>query len=1024
MQLPELCIRRPVLTIVLNLLIILAGLLAYSRLTVREYPNIDIPTVTVETSYAGASAAIIETTVTKFLEDSLSGIEGVDYLTSSSRSGRSQITVAFQQGRDIESATSDVRDRVSRVRGKLPDGIDEPIITKTEADAQPIIWLAFSSDRHSPMEINRFADKQVKTRLQTLSGVSDVRIFGERRPAMRIWLDTARLSLYGLTPQDIEATLRTQNIEIPSGRIESLQREFDVLSQTDVNTPAEFANLIVRQQDGLVLRLGDVAKVEIAPEDERRIARFNGAPAVALGVTKLSTANPLEVSREVKAELPHIEQSLPQGMKVRIAYDSSVFIAESIKSVEKTILEAVLLVVLVIFFFLRNARGTLIPLVTIPVSLIGAMVFMSMLGYSINTLTLLAMVLAVGLVVDDAIVVLENIHRHVEEGKTPWEAALQGSREIGFAVLAMTCTLAAVFAPLAFTEGRTGKLFAEFALTLASAVIVSGFCALTLSPMMSARLLQPHMGEGNVLYRWIENGLVALTRGYRAALARALRFRWGVLVMALGLIGVMAVLFRGLPSELSPTEDRGVILSIGVAPEGASPAYMDRYGLQVEKIYQQVPERTSTFLITGFPDDTKFISFNRFKPWEERHRSTQQIAEDLRPRLWQVPGVMALASLPPSLGQSASSSPVDFVVQTTGSYEDLSKTIKALMAKVSQNPGLVNAMSDLKLNKPQLSLTIDRDKAALLNVGISDVGRALETLLGSRKVTTFKLAGDQYDVMVQLAPDERQTPEQLSDIYVRNAQGQSIPLSALVKRQETITPSDLAHFNKLRSAKITANLAPGYSLGEAIAFMQQAVREVNNPTVSYDWSGQSREFMASGSALAAAFGLALIFIYLVLAAQFESFRDPLIILFSVPLAMLGAVAALKWTGGTLNVYSQIGLITLVGLISKHGILLVEFANQLQEAGRGRIEAVIESASLRLRPILMTTAAMVLGALPLAHAVGAGAEARHPIGWVIVGGMSLGTLFTLFVVPCAYLVLGRHHVAAKDGVLAEPASGIS
>ncbi|HNG47891.1 MAG TPA: efflux RND transporter permease subunit, partial [Agitococcus sp.] len=575
---------------------------------------------------------------------------------SISRTGRSQITIAFKQGREIDSATSDVRDRVSRVRGRLPDTIDEPVITKTEADAQPIIWLAFSSQQHTSLQINQFADKQVKSRLQTLDGVADIRIFGERKPAMRIWLDKEKLARFSLTPQDIESALRAQNVEIPSGRVESVQREFSVLAETDLNTVEQFENIIIKQQDGLLLRVADVARVEIAPEDVRRIARFNGTPAVALGVIKTSTANPLEVSKAVRAELPRIEQSLPKGMQVRLAYDSSVFIQESINSVQRTIIEAVVLVVLVIFFFLRSLRATLIPVITIPVSLIGALIFMQILGFSINTLTLLAMVLAIGLVVDDAIVVLENIYRHIEEGKTPMQAAVQGSKEIGFAVLAMTFTLAAVFAPIAFTEGRTGKLFAEFALSLAAAVIVSGFCALTLSPMMSSRLLKAHSGQENIVYRLIEQFLQALTRGYQKSLTVVLKLRWLMVVVALGASGYMWLVFKALPSELSPTEDRGVIVSIGIGPEGSTPTYFDKYAQQVEGIYSKVPERASTFLIIGFPDETKFISFNRFKPWEERQRTTQQIVPTLMPQLSQVAGVMALATLPPSLGQGASSS--------------------------------------------------------------------------------------------------------------------------------------------------------------------------------------------------------------------------------------------------------------------------------------------------------------------------------------------------------------------------------
>ncbi|HMY82901.1 MAG TPA: efflux RND transporter permease subunit, partial [Agitococcus sp.] len=627
---------------------------------------------------------------------------------------------------------------------------------------------------------------------------------------------------------------------------------------------------------------------------------------------------------------------------------------------------------------LRSLRATLIPVITIPVSLIGALIFMNILGFSINTLTLLAMVLAIGLVVDDAIVVLENIYRHIEEGKTPTQAALQGSKEIAFAVLAMTFTLAAVFAPIAFTEGRTGKLFAEFALTLAAAVIVSGFCALTLSPMMSSKLLKAHSGQENIIYRVIETFLLALTRGYQQLLTIVLKLRWLMVLIAVGASAYMWLVFKGLPSELSPTEDRGVIVSMGIAPEGVTTNYLDKYAQQLETIYSQVPERASTFLIIGMPDETRFMSFNRFIPWEQRERSTQDIAPDLRPKLAGIAGVNALATLPPSLGQGTSSQPIDFVLQTTGSYADLGKMIGQLMEKINQNEGFANPIPDLKLNKPQLSVQVDRDKAALLGVGVSDIGRTLETLLGSRKVTTFKLDGDQYDVILQLADEERRTPEQLDQIYVRNQQGEVLPLASVLTMQETISPAELNHFNKLRSAKITASLAEGYTVGQAVSFLQQSMKEINNPSMSYDWAGQTREFLTSGDALAKAFILAVLFIYLVLAAQFESFRDPLIIMFSVPLAMLGAVLALKFTGGSLNVYSQIGLITLVGLITKHGILLVEFANQLQEQGRSKLQAVIESASLRLRPILMTTAAMVLGAIPLAIAVGAGAEVRQPI----------------------------------------------
>lgn len=1017
MYIAELSIRRPVLAIVMNLLVLLAGFMAFQTLTVREYPNIDPPVVTVDTAYKGASAAVVESTVTKLLEDSLSGIEGIDYLTSVSRSENSQISIRFLPARDIDAAANDVRDRVARVRGRLPAAIDEPVVAKTEADAQPILWLAFSSDRHEPVQVSELADRQVRDRLQTLPGVADIRVFGERRPSMRIWLDGERLAAYNLTPRDVENALRAQNVEIPSGRIESRMREFAVLAETDLNTPEEFGRIIVREDQGSLIRLGDLARIEVGPQDERRIVRFNGQAAVALGVIKQSTANPLDVSKAVKAVLPQIEATLPAGMKMVVAYDSSVFIEGAITSVRNTILEAVALVVLVIFVFLRTVRATLIPLMTIPVSLIGAMIFMQLFGFSLNTLTLLAMVLAIGLVVDDAIVVLENIYRHIEEGLAPLPAAIQGVKEIGFAVLAMTFTLAAVFAPIAFTSGRTGKLFAEFALTLAGAVIVSGFVALTLSPMMASRLLRPHR-HMIPLSAAIERALKGVERGYIAALQAVLRARWWLLAGAAASFALTAALFVKLPSELAPVEDRGVILGLSLAPDGSTPQYLDTYARQVEKIFDDIPEQSTTFMVIGFPDETKSISFNRMRLWDERERSTMAIADSIRPQLWQVPGVMALSLTPPSLGQRASSSPVEFVIQTTGSYADLGQTVGALMGKLAQNPGLNNVIPDLKLNKPQLSVTVNRDKAALLGVGVEDIGRALETLLGGRKVTTFKRSGTQYDVLVQMSSDQRRLPEQVAHIYLRSGNGVMVPLSNLVDLKETVSPAELNHFNKLRSAKISANLAPGYTLGEAMTAIDQAASELRGPQVMFDWDGQSREFLQASGTLLLALLLALLFIYLVLAAQFESFRDPFIIMFSVPTAMLGAALAMRFTGGSLNVYSQIGLITLVGLITKHGILLVEFANQLQAQGRRKWDAVVESARLRLRPILMTTAAMVLGAIPLALAHGPGAESRQAIGWVVVGGMSLGTVFTLFLVPVVYLLIGARiapESATTEGV---------
>ncbi|EKV29827.1 Acriflavin resistance protein [Caenispirillum salinarum AK4] len=1008
MVLSDLSIKRPVLATVMSLVIVLVGIIAYDRLTVREYPNIDEPVVKVETRYPGATAEIIETQVTQPLEESLAGIEGIDVMTSTSRPEQSQVEVKFRLTRDPDTAANDVRDRVARVRGQLPSEIDEPVISKEEADAQPIIYLAFSSDRHSPLEVTDYADRYVKDRLQNIDGVANVMIFGERRYAMRLWLDRARLAAYGLTVQDVEGALRRQNVEIPSGRIESAEREFTVLAETDLRTPAQFEDLIIKRADGYLVRLKDVGRAEIGAESERSAVRFNGQSAVALGVVKQATANPLDVSAGVREALPIIEGGLPEGMSVDIGYDSSIFIDRSIANVFTTIGEAVVLVILVIFVFLRSIRATLIPLVTIPVSLIGAFALMYAFGFSINTLTLLAMVLAIGLVVDDAIVMLENIHRHVEEGLSPVQAAFKGSREIAFAVVAMTLTLAAVYAPIGFMEGRTGRLFTEFALTLAGAVLVSGFVALTLSPMMCSKLLR-HEKKHSTIYNAIERVMVGMTNAYRAMLRVTLRANILVIGVALGVAGGAYVLFTQLPSELAPTEDRGTIIGIGIAPEGSTLDYSDKYARQMEQVYANTPEAERYFVVTGFPVVSQIISFVGLTDWEDRDRKQQEIVKEMQPKLFGgIPGIMAFPTNPPSLGQSPVSKPVQFVIQTTAPYDELQTMVDSVVAKAREYPGFINLDTDLKLNKPQLSVQVDREKVADVGADVAEIGRTLESMLGGRQVTRFKQNGKQYDVIVQVADVDRATPSDLSAIYVRGADGSMIQLSNLLTVTETVAPKELNHFNQMRSATITANLAPGFALSDGLATLEGIAAEVLPPEALVDYAGPSREYKESSASLYVTFLLALGFIYLVLAAQFESFVDPFVIMLSVPLSVTGALLALYLTGNTLNVYSQIGLVTLIGLITKHGILIVEFANQLQEQGRSKRDAVIEASALRLRPILMTTGAMVLGAVPLAIAVGAGAESRAAIGWVIVGGMTFGTLLTLFVVPTAYLLMARGH----------------
>jgi multidrug efflux pump len=1008
MRLSETSVRRPVLASVMSLLIVLIGLVSFNRLTVREYPRIDEPVVTVNTRLIGASSEVIESQVTKPLEDSIAGIDGVDIITSISRAEQSQITVRFKLEKNPDNAAADVRDRVSRVRGRLPDAIDEPVIAKVEADATPTIWLAYTSETLSPLEVTDLINRIVKPRLQTVPGVADVQVGGDRKYAMRIWLDPDKMAAHGVTVQDVEEALRKQNLEVPSGRIESAQREFNVTARTDLNTVAQFSDIALRSANGYTVRLRDVARVQEAAANERSRVRLNGVPSISTGVIRNATANPLEVADGVRAVMPQIQRDLPPSVTVVQANDNSVFIDRSIKSVYTTVAEAVVLVALVVFVFLRTVRASIIPLVTIPVSLIGSFALIAAAGFTINTLTLLALVLAIGLVVDDAIVVLENIFRHIEEGLSPFQAALKGVKEISFAVVAMTLTLAAVFAPLAFTPGRTGRLFGEFALTLAGAVIVSGFVALTLTPMMCSKLLR-HNPTPSRFDRFMESVLVAVGNGYERALRGVLHHRWIVAVVMLMSAGASWWLFSTAKSELAPLEDRGVIIMPVRAPDGATLEFTARYLDAIDKIVAQYPEFDRRFMFVGGGQVSQATAVMRATDWSQRERSTLELARDLTPKMQALPGVSAFPITPPSLGQGFRERPVNFVIQTSDSYQNLARVAQQFTAEMAKNPGLVQPDIDLQLNKPEIFMEVDRDRAADLGVSVDAVARTVETMLGGRVVGRYKRDADQYDVMTQTSSSGRTTPEDIEKLFVRGRNDTMVPLSSLVKVRESVSPRELNHFNQRRSVTITANLAPNYSLGEALQFMDATAAKVLPTGYVTELNGVSREFRASSGALGLVFVLALLFIFLVLSAQFESFIDPFVILLAVPLSMVGALLALRLSGGTLSVYSQIGLVTLVGLISKHGILIVEFSNQLRQQGRSIQEAVVEAASLRLRPILMTTGAMVLGALPLALAEGAGAESRQQIGWVIVGGMSVGTLLTIFVVPTVYTWFARRRV---------------
>jgi multidrug efflux pump len=1017
MQIAETSIRRPVFATVLSLLIVLIGAVSFNRLTVREYPKIDEPVVSVSTVFTGASSEVMEGQVTKVLEDSLAGIEGVDVITSTSRQERSQISVRFALTRDADSAAADVRDKVTRVRQRLPQGIDEPVIAKVEADAFPVIFLAMSSETHNSLQLSEMANTLVKPVLQTAKGAADVIVQGERKFSMRIWVDPDKLAAYRLTIQDLEDALRRSNLEVPAGRIESRLREFNVTAATDLQRPQDFAQVVIRTVNGQPIRISDVARVQQAPVDERSSVRLNGRDAIGVGVIRQATANPLELSEGVRELMVKVQRDLPPGVLIEVANDNSVFIDRSIKAVFNTIIEASVLVALVIFVFLRTLRASIIPLLTIPVALIGTFALMALAGFSINTLTLLALVLAIGLVVDDAIVMLENIYRHIEDGMAPFQAAIRGAREVGFAIVAMTMTLVAVYAPLAFAPGRTGRLFTEFALALAGAVVVSGIVALTLSPMLSSVLLR-HNPNPSWFDRGMETVLQAITRGYNHTLNWTLRHRWVVLLVMVG-SGVVSWLVLGdIKRELSPVEDRGVVVAQINGPDGATLDYTNRYAKVIERIGEGYPEFDRVFATVGNPTVAQGNIFFRAVPWEDRKRTTLEIAREMTPRVSSLPGVTAFPITPPSLGQGFTQRPINFVIITSDSYQNLAQTVRAFQDELAKNPGFVQVDTDLRLNKPEIKLEVDRERAADMGVGVDLIARAVETMLGGRKVTRYKREGEQYDVIVQTNPSGRATPDDIEKIFVRGRNDTMIPLAALVKIREVVVPRELNHFGQRRSASITSNLSADYSVGEALDFMDATAKKVLKPGYATDLNGSSREFRKSADSLSLVFVLAMVFIFLVLAAQFESFVDPFVILLSVPLSMAGALLALKYSGGTLNVFSQIGLITLVGLITKHGILIVEFANQLREQGLDALAAIKKSASQRLRPIMMTTGAMVLGALPLALATGAGAESRRQIGWVIVGGMSLGTLLTIFVVPTMYTLLARKHApgAKKEATL--------
>jgi len=1010
-RLPEICIERPVLATVLSLAIVLFGAISLTRLPNNELPDVEPPSVSISTVLPGAAAEVVETSVTQPIEDEIMGIEGIRHVTSVSREQVSSIDVEFELSRDVDEAANDVRDRVARVRRDLPEAAEAPVVSKRSASSGAVLWIALYGENYNQIELSTLAETRIKDRLSKLPGVASVIIGGERRFAMRVWIDNERLTAHRLSVSDVVAALQRENVDIPSGRIEGEDVEFTVRTLGELQTRAAFETLIVTEIDGAPIRLRDVARVEVGAEDERKLVRFNGAPAVGLGVVKQSKANTLAVVSAALREIEALRGEVPPGVRLDSAFDSSIFIRRAITDVTHTIFEAVILVLVVIYLFLRRARSTLIPAVAIPISVIGTFSVLDFAGFSINTLTLMGITLSIGVVVDDAIVVLENITRWVEAGTPPREAARRGMREITFAVLSTTLAVIAVFLPLAFLSDRTGRLFREFGVTVAAAVALSGFVALTLSPMLCSRVLTPSSPESG-FKAWLETGFRRLGDGYRRWLEAVLRHH-RVAVIAGGVwFAAGLLLLLAIPREFVPTADRGSFFAFTRAPEGATLEFTDRYQRELEKLVLETPEVEKAFSVVALGLDTpgsvnEGAIFATLHPVEDRKRSQQEVVAEVGQKFWQVPGLLAFPVNPPSLGRSFRSEPISLVIQGPDVVE-LAQLTDAIVERARALPGLVNVQSDLLLNKPQLEVEIDRDRASDLGVSAEEIATALRVLLGGADLSTFKLGGETYDVVAQLERSARAAPRDLLRVHVRGAGGQLTPLSSFVSVRETPAPRALPHFDRLRSATLTASLLPGTPLGESLEQVRAIAEEILPLERGYriTFSGESEDFYESGNALAFAYGLAVLIIFLVLAAQFESFLHPLIILIAVALSFTGALLSLLAVGDTLNLFSQIGLVMLVGLVTKNSILIVEFANQLRARGNDLIAATREAAVTRFRPILMTALSTIVGILPLALGFGAGGEARAPLGVAVVGGMLFSTTLTIFVVPAAYLWLER------------------
>ncbi|MFV0595855.1 efflux RND transporter permease subunit [Shewanella sp.] len=1013
MILTDLSVKRPVFASVISLLLVAFGLVAFDKLPLREYPNIDPPIVSIETNYRGASAAVVESRITQLIEDRISGVEGIRHVSSSSSDGRSQVTLEFDISRNIEDAANDVRDRISGLLDNLPEEADPPEVQKANGGDEVIMWLNLVSDQMTTLELTDYTRRYLSDRLSVVDGVSMIRIGGGKVYAMRVWLDRQALASRSLTVADVEAALRAENVELPAGSIESKERHFTVRLERSYRSAEDFANLVISQgQDGYLVKLGDVAKVEVGSEEERIMFRGNKEAMIGLGVSKQSTANTLEVARAVNALVDKINPTLPAGMSIKRSYDSSVFIEASIKEVYQTLFTAMVLVIIVIYLFLGSVRAMLIPAITVPVSLLGTFIVLYALGYTINLLTLLAMILAIGMVVDDAIVMLENIHRRIEEGDSPLKAAFLGAREVAFAVIATTLVLVAVFMPITFLEGDLGKLFKEFAVAMSAAVIFSSIVALTLSPMMCSKLLKP-ASQDSWLVRKVDGIMTGISRGYQSSLEKAMARPVLMSVLVLIALGSSVLLAQKVPQEFAPQEDRGSLFLMVNGPQGASYEYIESYMNEVEnRLMPLVDSGDIKRLLIRAPrgfgraaDFSNGMAIIVLEDWGQR-RPMKEVIGDINKRLADLAGVQAFPVMRQAFGRGVGK-PVQFVIGGP-SYEELARWRDIMMEKAAENPKLLGLDHDYKETKPQLRVVIDRDRAASLGVSISNIGRTLESMLGSRLVTTFMRDGEEYDVIVEGERSNQNTAADLQNIYVRSERTKElIPLSNLVTVEEFADASSLNRYNRMRAITIEASLADGYSLGEALDYLNQVARAYLPAEAVISYKGQSLDYQESGSSMYFVFLLALGIVFLVLAAQFESYIHPMVIMLTVPLATVGALIGLWFTGQSLNIYSQIGIIMLVGLAAKNGILIVEFANQLRDKGVDFDRAIIQASCQRLRPILMTGITTAAGAVPLVLAAGAGAETRFVIGVVVLSGIMLATLFTIFVIPTAYGLFARN-----------------